>query len=105
MAYSFQALLDAPKELMSSIIKLRREHTDDNIDGYHKTYQYLTNVCNGYIETAPFQVYYNQLKPILDDAGIDQQKLANSRIYNLLKNLNDAIVEFVKDIQHPYKSC
>lgn len=103
-AYSLEALLKAPKDLLSSIIQLRREYNQHKINQYSQSYCYLSNVCNGYIETLPFQVYYKRLKQILDDAGIDQNKLGNNDVYVVLKKLESEINDFVKDIRYPYKS-
>ena len=103
-AYSLESLIESHKELISSIIKLRRDTNEHTINEYMKAYEYLSAVCNGFIETAQFQVYYHQLKDILDDAGIDTEKLRNISVYYALKTLECAIIDFVKEIKYPYKS-
>jgi len=103
-AYSVESLIVSHKELISSIIKLRRDTNEQTINEYMKAYEYLSAVCNGFIETAQFQVYYHQLKDILDDAGIDTEKLRNISVYYALKTLECAIIDFVKEIKYPYKS-
>jgi hypothetical protein len=102
-AYSLESLIESHKELISSIIKLRKDPNEQTIHEYIKAYEYLSDVCKGFIETAKFQVYYHQLKEILDDAGIDPEKLRNIRVYCALKKLEFAIVDFVKEIRYPYK--
>ena len=57
-----------------------------------------------HLKLKVMNVYYHQLKDILDDAGIDTEKLRNISVYYALKTLECAIIDFVKEIRYPYKS-
>ncbi len=116
MAYSSLALLDAQKNFLKAIIKFRSE-TENNqvvIKEYHDTYYYLSNVMDGFVDTAQFKITYQELKTLLnqeidtnekdnnDIVGL-QKKLGNIRVYNILKKMEAEIIEFVKETQSPSK--
>jgi hypothetical protein len=115
-AYSSLALLDAHKNFFSTIIKLRRE-TDNNpcvIKEYHDSYDYLDKLMNCFVETAPFKNHYLELRTFLnqelhsnendnDDMVVLQKKLGNIKVYNLLQKMEGDIIEFIKDVESPYK--
>ena len=117
MAYSSLALLDAQKNFLKAIIKFRAE-TENNpgiIKEYHDSYDYLDDVMDGFVDTAQFKISYQELKTFLnqeiepnekdnnDIVGL-QKKLANIKVYHLLKKMESEILEFVKEINSPYKS-
>jgi hypothetical protein len=117
MAYSSLALLDAQKNFLKTIIKFRyeKENNQDVIKEYHESYDYLANVMNGFVDTAQFKIPYQELKTFLnqeidtnekdnnDIVGL-QKKLANIKVYHLLKKMEAEIIEFVKETQSPSKS-
>lgn len=109
-AYSSLALLDAHKNFFTSIIKLRRE-TDNNpcvIKEYHDSYDYLAKLMDCFVDTATFKIHYLELKTLLvlddeNDISVLQTKLGNIKVYNLLNKMEADIIEFMKDIESPYK--
>jgi hypothetical protein len=113
-AYSSLALLDAHKNFFTTIIKLRRE-TDTNscvIKEYQDSYDYLDKLMNCFVETAPFKIHYLELKTFLNqelhlddnnNISVLQKKLGNIKVYNLLQKMEADIIEFMKEVESPYK--
>ncbi len=102
-AYSIEALIEAQQLTIKSLIKTRRDLSDENVQAFNDTFNQLSTICDSFIKEAQFQTYLNELRNIIATDIPLKNKFENPQIYILLKRMENSFVDLKYKLSNQIK--